>query len=138
MDTILDLGLTTELRFLLYSAFLYFVWIFVHAGSRISEIGLKGAMGPRDNVAAPGVFAARAKRLVDNMQENLVLFAVVVLVAGEAGVSTDMTALGAQIFFYARVIHGLIYLNGLPQGRPLAWLVSLVGTGIIFVEVLTA
>jgi hypothetical protein len=52
------------------------------------------------------------------MQENLVIFSAVVLVANAVGVSNDSTALGASIFFFARVAHAIVYAFGWPVIRP--------------------
>jgi uncharacterized MAPEG superfamily protein len=38
-----------------------------------------------------------------------------------------MTALGAMIFFWARLAHAIIYVVGLPWLRTLAWAVSVIG-----------
>ncbi len=43
-----------------------------------------------------------------------------------------MTVLGAQLFFYARLVHALLYLSGVPWIRPLAWGVGIVGTVLVF------
>ena len=70
------------------------------------------------------------------MQENLILFAIVVLVASAAGVSNEATALGAIVFFYARVGHAIIYTFGWPVIRPLFYFAGLYGIGVIGFEVL--
>jgi uncharacterized MAPEG superfamily protein len=54
-----------------------------------------------------------------------------VLAAQVAGVSNAETAMGAQIFVAARLLHALIYLAGIPWFRPLAWGISVVGMGMI-------
>lgn len=92
--------------------------------------------GSRDNLPEPSVFNKRTTRLKNNMIENMVLFAPVVLLASATGVSTGDTVLGAQIFFFARVVHAVIYLAGLPLIRPLAWMVSLVGIIMIALALL--
>ena len=38
-----------------------------------------------------------------------------------------MTAMGALIFFWARLIYAVIYLLGVPWLRTLAWVVSVIG-----------
>ena len=78
---------------------------------------------------------ARLQRLTANIQENLVMFAIVVLVANAAGVSNDTTALGATIFFYARVAHAIVYAFGWPMIRPFLYFVSLYGLVVILLEI---
>ena len=50
-------------------------------------------------------WAGRAQRAHLNMLESLVVFAIAVLVAELAGRTNETTALGATLFFWARVVH---------------------------------
>ena len=77
----------------------------------------------------------RLQRLIANMQENLVMFGLVVLIAHTVGVSNDQTALGASLFFYARVAHAVVYAFGWPWIRPLCWFVSFVGLAMIVLQI---
>jgi uncharacterized MAPEG superfamily protein len=121
---------------LLYSALLFLVIILVQAGLGISQNGLMAQAGNRDNLPEPTVLRQRLQRLSANMQENLVMFAVVVLVASAAGVSNDATVLGASVFFYARVAHAIIYAFGWPVIRPLFYFAGLYGIVVIAVQVI--
>jgi uncharacterized MAPEG superfamily protein len=104
---------------LAYSAVLFFVVIMVQAGLAISQNGLMAQAGSRDELPEPTLLRLRLQRLTANLQENLVLFAIVVLVANGAGVSNEATAMGASVFFYARIAHAVIYAAGWPMIRPL-------------------
>ena len=128
--------MSVELMMLLYSAILLFVIILAQAGLAISQNGLLAQAGSRDNLPEPSVLRMRLQRLAANMQENLVMFAAVVLVANAAGVSNDTTALGASIFLYARLAHAIIYAFGWPMIRPLFYFISLYGMIIIALEIL--
>lgn len=128
--------MSVELLMLVYSAVLFFVIIVVQAGLAISQNGLMAQAGNRDSLAEPTVLRKRLQRLAANMEENLVLFAIVVLVASAAGVSNETTALGAVVFFYARVGHAIIYTFGWPVIRPLFYFAGLFGIGAIGFEVL--
>jgi len=119
--------MTVELTMLVYSVILTFVIISIPAVAGILQNGLAAQAGARDDLPEPTAFAKRARRLQDNMIENMVLFVPLVLAVQAAGVSSANTALGAQIFVVARVIHAGIYLAGVPAIRPLAWAVSIVG-----------
>ncbi|MBP6725201.1 MAG: MAPEG family protein [Halioglobus sp.] len=127
--------MSVELLKLLYSALLFLVIILAQAGLGIAQNGLMAQAGSRDNLPEPTVLRQRLQRLSANMQENLVLFAVVVLVASIAGVSNDATALGASVFFFARVAHAVVYAAGWPAIRPLFFFAGLYGIGVIAVEV---
>jgi uncharacterized MAPEG superfamily protein len=77
--------MTTDLRMLLASAALYWVLILTASNSRMFKNGMRWALGNRDVASDPvAPWAERAQRACDNMQENLILFAAVVLVAHAA------------------------------------------------------
>jgi len=128
--------MSVELLMLLYSALLFLAIILAQAGLGISQNGLMAQAGSRDNLPEPTVLRQRLQRLSANMQENLVMFAVVVLVASAAGVSNDATAMGASVFFFARVAHAIVYAAGWPVIRPLFFFAGLYGIGVIAVQVL--
>jgi uncharacterized MAPEG superfamily protein len=128
--------MSVELSMLLYSAILLFVTILLQAGLAIGQNGLIAQAGSRDNLPEPSVLRKRLQRLTANIQENLVMFAAVVLVANAAGVSNETTVLGASIFLYARIAHAIVYALGWPMIRPLFYGVSLYGMIIIALEIL--
>ena len=129
--------MSVELMMLLYSVVLFFVIIVVQAGLAIIQNGLMVQAGSRDELPEPTLLRLRLQRLAANMQENLVMFAAVVLVANAAGVSNETTALGASIFLYARIAHAIIYAFGWPMIRPLFYFISLYGMIIIALEIFT-
>lgn len=128
--------MSVELLMLLYSALLFLAIILAQAALGISQNGLMAQAGNRDSLPEPTVLRQRLQRLSANMQENLVMFAVVVLVASAAGVSNDATVLGASVFFYARVAHAIIYAFGWPVVRPLFYFAGLYGIVVIAVQVM--
>ncbi len=123
--------MTTELMMLLYSTLLFFAIIMVQALLGIGQNGLAAQAGSRDNLLEPNLLRKRLQRLSANMQENLVMFAAVVLVAHTAGVANETTALGASLFFYGRVAHAIVYGFGWPWIRPLCWFVAICGLFMI-------
>ena len=124
--------MTIELTMLVYSVALLFVLILIQAAAGVLAQGLPEMAGSRDGLPDPKPFQSRTKRLVDNHREGLTLFAPLVIAAALTHVSTPATVLGAQLFFYARVVHALLYVTGVPWVRPLAWAVGIVGTVMIF------
>lgn len=128
--------MTIELTMLVYSVALLFVLVLVQALAGVLTQGLPAMAGSRDHLGEPGVFQARTKRIVDNHREGLLLFAPLALVADATGISTEWTVLGAQLFFYSRVVHALLYLTGVPWIRPLAWAAGIAGCVLIFVALL--
>ncbi|MEP5764174.1 MAG: MAPEG family protein [Halieaceae bacterium] len=130
--------MSVELMMLLYSALLLLVIILAQAALAINQNGLMAQAGSRDSLPEPSVLRMRLQRLTANMQENLLMFAAIVLVANGADVSTEATVLGATIFFYARVAHAVVYAFGWPMIRPLFYFAGLYGMLSIAWVLLTA
>jgi uncharacterized MAPEG superfamily protein len=128
--------MTIELTMLVYAAALLLVLIVVQATSGILAQGVPAMAGNRDDLPPPKPFQARTRRLVDNHREGLTLFAPLILAAAVAHVSNGSTVLGAQLFFYARLAHAILYLLGVPWVRALAWAAGMVGTIMVLVAVL--
>lgn len=123
--------MTVELSMLIYSTLLFLIIILAQAAMAIAQNGLMAQAGSRDELPEPTVVRLRLQRLTANMQENLILFAVVVLTAHAAGVSNDTTVMAASLFFYARVAHAVVYAFGWPMIRPLFYFIGLYGIGAI-------
>ena len=117
--------MTPELKYLLFSVILTFVQVLIAATLANQAVGLTTLAGNRDGMGElPGV-AGRAKRAHLNMIENMVLFIPLALMA--AGKPSDMAAMGAAIFFWARLAYAIIYIAGIPWLRTVSWVVSVVG-----------
>jgi uncharacterized MAPEG superfamily protein len=48
-----------------------------------------------------------------------------------------MTALGAALFFWARIVQAVVHIAGVPWVRTLAFAVSWVGLLLIFLQIVT-
>ena len=128
--------MSVELTMLVYATALLIVLVLIQATAGVLAQGLMPMAGARDNLPAPKPFQARTKRVVDNHREGLLMFAPLVLVAAVANVSSGTAQLGAQLFFYARAAHAVLYLLGVPMVRPLAWAIGLAGTLMVLAGVL--
>jgi uncharacterized MAPEG superfamily protein len=128
--------MTTELQMLAWSTALLIVLVLIQALAGIQGQGLLQQMGPRDDQPAPKKYHARMLRVVDNHREGLIMFAPLVLIAAIAQISNQWTVLGAQLFFYSRVVHALLYIAGVPMVRPLAWTVGVIGIVMVLLAVL--
>ena len=126
-----------ELTMLAWSLVLAFVQILLFDFARTSQYGLKWNTGPRDeNMPALSPVAGRLQRAQYNLYETLPLFIGAVLVAHVAGRESQLTAMGAQVYFWGRVAYVPLYAFGIRQIRSLVWLVSTAGLLAIFVALL--
>jgi uncharacterized MAPEG superfamily protein len=124
--------MTTELDYLVASAALTFVLVLIAVLGAMFEVGLPELAGNRETEPKVGGWAGRAQRAHRNMLENLVLFAILVLVAHAAGVSDGTTRLGAALYFWGRFAHAAVYIAGIPWVRTAAFGVSVVGLVLLF------
>jgi uncharacterized MAPEG superfamily protein len=128
--------MTPDLKLLLWIVVLTFVQMLVAVGAANTQLSLATLAGNREGMPELTGWAGRAQRAHRNMLENLPLFIALVLIAQAAGKTNAMTLLGAELFFWARLVHWLIYLAGIPWLRTLVWAVSVVGLILIFRQLL--
>jgi uncharacterized MAPEG superfamily protein len=93
-------------------------------------------LGNRDAPPPLPDWAWRADRAHRNMLENFPHFAAFVVVATLAGLTNGLTALGATIFFVARVAHAMLYLTGLWRLRWIAFFAGVAGELVILSQLL--
>ena len=84
----------------------------------------------------PAAWAVRAYRAHRNAVENLVVFATLVLVAHFANLGGGIVAQAAEVYFFARLAHYIIYTLGLPILRTLVFFVALSAIGVIALALL--
>ena len=125
-----------ELMLLVWSVVLTFAQALVAVTGATLQVGLPALAGNRENLPPITGWAGRAQRAHSNMLENLVLFAALVLVAVAAGKTNAMTLLGAQLFFWARVVYAGVYIAGVPWLRTGVWSVAVVGLILIFLQLI--
>lgn len=130
--------MTIDLWMLVWVVVLAFAQMIVAALGAASRVGLPTLAGNREGVGALTGWPGRAERAYRNMLEALPLFAVLVLVGHAAGLADATTALGAQLFFYGRIAHAVVYLVGIAWLRTAVWAVSVIGLVIIAVRLLSA
>jgi uncharacterized MAPEG superfamily protein len=117
--------LTTDLKMLVASGLLTMV------------LALVPNAGHRDKpLTGDPEWCKRAARAHLNLLENLCIFAIAVLVVHIAGRANDASALGAIIFFAARVLHAGIYIAGIPYVRTLVFGVGQAGILQVFAQLL--
>ena len=123
-----------EMKLLVWAVALTLVQSVIAVLGAQLQVGLPALAGSRENLPPIEGWGGRAQRAHRNMLENIVLFACLVLVAQIAGKTDATTALGAQLFFWARLIYVPIYLMGIPWVRTGVWAVSVVGLVMIFLR----
>lgn len=120
--------MATELKMLGWAVALGLVYVFLAAGLATQQRGLRWNAGNRDGEVKPLTGpAARAARANQNFFETFGFFAAAVLAVVLAQRNTAHTALGAQIYVWARAAYLPIYVIGVPYLRSAVWLVAFWG-----------
>jgi uncharacterized MAPEG superfamily protein len=120
--------MSVELTMLGWSVLLGFVYVFLAALLGTHQRGLKWNASNRDGEPQPLTgFAARAARANQNFLETFGFFAAAVLAVVVAQHTTPHTALGAKIYFWARLAYLPIYVIGIPYVRTAVWALSFWG-----------
>ena len=78
--------------------------------------------GPRDEARTASPVVERAKRASRNLQESLLIFLPLALLAGDNGAAAE----AATIWLGIRLAYTLVYLMGLSYIRTVVWAASLV------------
>jgi uncharacterized MAPEG superfamily protein len=121
---------------LAYSVALLIVLVLFQATMGVRAKGAIPLAGHRDDIGPATGFHARMLRVVDNHREGITMFAPLVLIAAAINLHNSWTVLGAQLFFYSRLVHAILYVTGIPLVRPLFWAVGLAGTVMILLAIL--
>ena len=128
--------MSIELKMLLFTVVLFVVQLVLQATFAVIENGLGYALGAQDDEKASSGIGARFERAYYNLLETMPPFAALVLIGLYTGKLNEMTALGAQIYFWGRVAYLPAYVLGIPGLRTLIWAVSIIGLLMILWQLL--
>jgi uncharacterized MAPEG superfamily protein len=130
--------MTTDLTMLVSCVILTLVSPYIYVTGLLNRPGgIAWGVGSRDQpLSGEAVWALRARRAHANLVENLVPFAALVLVAHATGRANGMTALGAELFFWARLLYLPAYIIGLVPWRTLIFGVATLGQFLILLQLL--
>jgi uncharacterized MAPEG superfamily protein len=128
---------SVEIQMLCWSVVLGLVQLVIATALSVKDQGLPYSFGPRD-VPGPAVavLTGRFKRAFQNFRETFVYFAVAVLIVVALNKANSTTALGSEIYFWARLIFVPIYAAGVAVARTLVWTASVVGIVMVLLGAL--
>lgn len=130
--------MSVELSMLMWSGVLLLVLILASAVATDKVMGFAWGISNRDEVPTLEGWTARLARTSKNHLENTVIFGAIALPVSVAGISTEITVLGAQIFLGARLVHAVTYITGITflSIRSVAYFVGLAGTVMVLIPAL--
>jgi uncharacterized MAPEG superfamily protein len=120
-------AMTTEMTMLCWSVVLGLLQIMIAALGSVMQHGLPWAASPRDTPTLLTGITGRLDRAAKNFNATFPFFLAVVLVGQWLDRHGSTTVLGAQIYFWARVVYVPVYAAGIPYLRTLVWAASMVG-----------
>ena len=127
-----------EIQMLCWSVVLGLVQLVIATALATKDQGLPYNLSPRDPPPPPvTTLAARFQRAFSNFRETFVYFAVAVLVVTLTAKNNSSSALGAQIYFWARLIYVPVYAAGIPVLRTIVWAASIAGLVMVLLSALT-
>ena len=126
--------MTTDLQMLLAVGILSLLQFMPYFFAYLKNWGISGIVSNRENMPALPGWANRALAAQGNLNENLIHFAIFVLIVNAAGLSNEMSALGATIFFYARLAYWVVYIAGIIWLRTLLFMAGVVGEVMIILQ----
>ena len=127
--------MTIDLQMLAWTAALTAVLWVPYILAHVVRVGPVEAFTYRADGQAPALWASRARAAHANAVENLIPFAVLVLVAHISGAANEVTAMAAVAYFWLRVVHYFIYIANIPLGRTLTFALSWAAMIAIFFEI---
>jgi uncharacterized MAPEG superfamily protein len=121
-------GLPIEIVLLAATLILAIVNLFWAANARTKQYGTKWNVGARDEALPPiEPLPGRLLRAQANLMETLPLFAAAVLAATAVGRLGQLTAWGAHLYFFGRLIYLPLYAIGTPVIRTVVWMIAMAG-----------
>jgi uncharacterized MAPEG superfamily protein len=127
--------LSTELRYLIYTAILMLVLWIPYILAELKMTGIGKALSYPDERSLPE-WGQRLKQAHYNLVENIGPFAVAVLAGELLGIHTALTAACAMIFFWARVAHPITQVVRIWGTRTAAFAVGLVASLVYLFTIL--
>lgn len=127
--------MSIELTLLIWSPVLVGLYITVQSALYRVQHGIQFAASGRDGEAPPNVWNSRAEKALRNLLETYAVFVALAVATELSGRADALTAWGAQLYFWSRIVYLPLYLFAVPYVRSLVWLVSALGLGLLFIGV---
>jgi uncharacterized MAPEG superfamily protein len=125
-----------ELQMLFCSVLLGLAQLLAAAMLSTRDKGVAHNLSPRDDQGAPAsVLTGRMQRAFANFKETFAFFAAAVLLVTILGRESELSAWGAQLYFWARLAYVPVYAAGIPGLRSAIWTVSLVGLLLVLASI---
>lgn len=129
--------MTTELYWLTLTVLMTALFWVTYLLDRMAVRGVWPTLdNPREAGPPHSPWAQRAIKAHLNAVENLAIFAPAVLTAHVLNISSPATKAAAAAYFFARLVHFIVYAAGIPVARTLAFTAGWIAQIVILASIL--
>ncbi|MBL4751355.1 MAG: MAPEG family protein [Amylibacter sp.] len=128
--------MTVELTVLALAGILQLLQLLIYVIAGDRQIGLKTAMGNRDDKPELTGIPARLQRAYNNHFESLALFTIAVVVVTLSNQSSPLTQTCAWVYLAARALYVPAYAYGLSPWRSIIWTIAIGAATIMLLATL--
>ena len=105
--------------------------------NRMGEMGIWPALyNPQPDIRPRAQWAERMMRAHENAIENLVIFAPLVILIEITQSHSQLTAIAVVIYFYARLMHFIVFTFAIPLARVIAFIAGFISQLILALHLL--
>ena len=119
--------MSIEILVLAAAGGLALVMTLIQGTRNVLVLGLTTAAGNQHEVAPWGGWNDRLNRALRNLIEAIAIYAPIAVAVHALAVGNATSALGAQVFLGARIVHAVVFTAGVPWVRTAAWFVGVIG-----------
>jgi uncharacterized MAPEG superfamily protein len=127
--------MTFEMKLLLWSVVIGLLQCLATGMAVTSHFGIKFGGSARDDQKPIGGVGGRVIRAFSNFKETYVFFVALVLVGQVLNRHSALTVVGANLYFWGRVVYWPLYVAGVPMVRSVVWVVAIVGIVLMLIGV---
>lgn len=131
------MALSNEIYWLILSILLTALMWVPYIINRMQEMGIWPALyNPQPDIRPQKQWAERMMRAHENAVENLIIFAPLVLIVEITQSHSSLSALAVEVYFYARLIHFIVFTFAIPLLRVPAFLIGAAAQLVIALSLL--
>jgi uncharacterized MAPEG superfamily protein len=127
--------MTFEMKLLLWSVVIGLLQCLATGAAVSSQRGYQFSGSARDDQKPIGGVAGRVIRAFANFKETYVFFVALVLAGQVLNRHSGLTVLGANLYFWGRVVYWPLYVAGVPMVRSVVWVVAILGIVLLLIGV---
>jgi uncharacterized MAPEG superfamily protein len=127
--------MTIEMKLLLWSVVLGLLQCLATGMAVNAQRGVQFGGSARDDQQPIQGIGGRVIRAFSNFKETYVFFVALVLVGQVLNRHSELTVIGANLYFWARIVYWPLYVAGVPMVRSLIWVVAVAGIVLLLIGV---